>query len=82
MELLANQINDWNDLVRVFEGNFKGTYIQPNNSWDLRKCKQKSGETLRVYARRFSKQRTELPHIPNHNVILAFVSGTACKDLV
>ena len=28
------------------------------------------------------KQRTELPHIPDHNVILAFVSGTTCMDLV
>ena len=75
-------IHDWTDLVRVFEGNFKGTYIRPGNSWDLNKCKQKSGETLREYARRFSKQRTELPHIPDHNVILAFVPGTTCKDLV
>jgi len=45
-ELPANQIHDWVDLVRVFEGNFKGTYIRPGNSWDLSKCKQKSGETL------------------------------------
>jgi len=75
-ELPANQIHDWVDLVRVFEGNFKGTYIQPGNSWDLSKCKQKSGETLREYARRFSKQHTELQHIPDHDVILAFVSGT------
>jgi len=81
-ELLADQIHDWVDLVRVFKGNFKGTYIQPGNSWDLSKCKQKLGETLREYARRFSKQRTELPHIPDHDVILAFVSGTTSRDLV
>ena len=81
-ELLSNQVHDWTDLVRVFEGNFKGTYIRSSNSWDLSKCKQKSGETLREYTRRFSKQRTELPHIPDHDVILAFVSGTAYKDLV
>ena len=81
-ELPANQIHVWTDLVGVFEGNFKGTYIRPDNSWDLSKCKQKSGEALREYARRFSKQRTELPHIPDHDVILAFVSGTTCRDLV
>jgi len=45
-ELPANQIYDWIDLVRVFEGNFKGTKIRPGNSWDLSKCKKKSGETL------------------------------------
>jgi len=81
-ELPANQIHDWVDLVRIFEGNFKGTYIRPGNSWDLSKCKQKSGETLRDYARRFSKQRTKLPHIPDHDVILAFVSRTSSRDLV
>jgi len=81
-ELPANQIHDWVDLVRVFEGNFKGTYIRPSNSGDLSKCKQMSGETLREYARRFSKQRTELLHIPDHDVILAFVSGTTSRDLV
>jgi len=81
-ELPANQIYDWVDLVTVFEGNFKGTYIRPGNSWDLSKCKQKSGETLGEYARRFSKQHTELPHIPDHDVILAFVSGTTNRDLV
>ena len=45
-ELPVNQIHDWTDLVRVFEANFKGTYIHPDNSWDLNKCKQKSRESL------------------------------------
>jgi len=45
-ELPTNQIHDWVDFVKVFEGNFKRTYIRPGNSWDLSKCKQKSGETL------------------------------------
>jgi len=81
-ELPADQIHDWVDLVKVFEGNFKGTYIRPGNSWDLSKCKEKSRETLREYARHFSKQRTGLPHIPDHDVILAFVSGTTSRDLV
>ena len=66
----------------MFEGNFKETYICPSNSWDLSKCKQKCGESLQEYARRFSKQGTELPHIPDHDVLQPFVSGTACKDLV
>jgi hypothetical protein len=68
--------------VRVFEGNFKGTYMHPGNSWDLRSCKQKSGESLHDYIRRFSKQRTKLPNITNSDVNMAFLSGTTCKDLV
>jgi hypothetical protein len=69
-------------LEKVFEGNFKGTYVCPGNSWDLRSYKQKPGESLRDYIRRFLKQRTELPNITDSDVIMAFLSGTTCKDLV
>jgi hypothetical protein len=68
--------------VRVFEGNFKGTYRCPGNSWDLQSYKQKPGESLWDYIWRFSRQRTELPNIIVSNVIMAFLSGTTCKELV
>jgi hypothetical protein len=68
--------------MRVFEGNFKGTYMRPGNSWDLRSCKQKPGESLRDYIRRFSRQRTELPNVTDSDVIMTFLSGTTCKELV
>jgi hypothetical protein len=68
--------------VRVFEGNFKGTYMRPNNSWDLRSCKQKPDKSLHDYIRCFSKQRTELPNITDSNVVMDFLSGTTCKELV
>jgi hypothetical protein len=81
-DLPPQQIHDWDDLVRVFEGNFKGTYMRPGNSWDLRSCKQKPGESLRDYIRRFSRQRTELPNVTDSDVIMTFFSGTTCKELV
>jgi hypothetical protein len=81
-DLSPRQIHDWDDLVRVFEENFKGIYMRPGNSWDLRSCKQKPGESLRDYIRRFSRQRIELPNITDSDVIMAFLFGTTCKELV
>jgi hypothetical protein len=34
------QISNWDDLVKAFAGNFQGTYVRPENSWDLRSCRQ------------------------------------------
>jgi hypothetical protein len=68
--------------VRVFEENFKGTYMCPGNSWDLRSCKQNPGESLRDYIQRFSRQRTKLPNITDSDVIMAFLSGTTSKEMV
>jgi hypothetical protein len=32
--LPPSQIHNWDDLVRIFVGNFQGTYVRPRNSWD------------------------------------------------
>jgi hypothetical protein len=53
--LSARRIHNWADLVKVFMGNFQGTYVRPGNSWDLRSCHQKLDETLREYIRCFSR---------------------------
>jgi hypothetical protein len=36
--LPPSQIHNWDDLVRTFVGNFQGTYVHPENSWDLRRA--------------------------------------------
>jgi hypothetical protein len=38
-DLPPQQIYNWNDLGKVFEENFKGTYVHHSNSWDLRSYK-------------------------------------------
>jgi hypothetical protein len=80
--LPPGQISNWDDLVQAFADNFQGTYVRSGNSWDLRSCRQQSGESLWDYIRRFSKQRTELPNVTDSDVIGAFLAGTTCRDLV
>jgi hypothetical protein len=69
-------------LVRTFVGNFQGTYVRPGNSWDLRSCTQKPGESLREFIRRFSKRCTELPSVAQSEIVHAFLKGTTCRDLL
>jgi hypothetical protein len=80
--LPASQIHNWDDLVHTFVGNFQGTYVRPGNSWDLRSCTQKPGESLRDFIRRFSKLYTELPSVAQSEIVHAFLEGTTCRDLV
>jgi hypothetical protein len=80
--LPASQIHNWDDLVRTFVGNFQGTYVRPRNSWDLRTCTQKPGESLRDFIRRFSKRCMELPSVAQSEIVHAFLEGTTCRDLM
>jgi hypothetical protein len=80
--LPASQIHNWDGLVRTFVGNFQGTYVRPGNSWDLRACTQKPGESLWNFIRRFSKRCTELSSVAQSEIVHAFLEGTTCRDLV
>jgi hypothetical protein len=37
--LLRNAIHRWDNLWKVFTGNFQGTYVRPDDLWDLRGCR-------------------------------------------
>jgi hypothetical protein len=80
--LSASQIHNWDDLVRTFVENFQGTYVRPGNSWDLRACTQKPGESLRDFIRPFSKRCAELPSVAQSQIVHAFLEGTTCRNLV
>ena len=57
-------------------------YKHPGNPSDLKNYRQKAGETLCGYIRRFSRQCNELPNVANTNIVGAFLSGTTCESLV
>jgi hypothetical protein len=80
--LPASQIHNWDDLVCTFVGNFQGMYVRPGNSWDLRACTQKPGESLRDFIQCFSKRCTELPSVAQSEIVHAFLEGTTYRDLV
>jgi hypothetical protein len=80
--LPPSQIHNWDDLVRTFVGNFQGMYMHPGNSWDLRACTQKPGESLWDFIRRFSKRCTELPSVAQSEIVHTFLKGMTCQDLV
>jgi hypothetical protein len=56
--------------------------VHPGNSWDLRACTQKPGESLRDFVLRFSKRCTELPSVAQSEIVHALLEGTTCRDLV
>jgi hypothetical protein len=55
---------------------------RPENPWDLKNCRQKQGETLCKYIRRFSKECNALANISGTDMIGASLTGTACGSLV
>jgi hypothetical protein len=80
--LPRGRINDWTDLHRTFVDNIQGTYARPSKQWELHICKQKLGESLHDYIRRFPKHCTKLLGAIDKDAISAFQNGTTCTTLI
>jgi hypothetical protein len=70
--LPRNMIDSLEDLKEIFTDNFQGTYVRPNNPWDLKSCWQKLGESLRLYIRCFSQNCNEFLKVGDIDGISAF----------
>ena len=68
-------IRNWEDLQRVFCGNFAGIITHPITHAELKGLKHKGGESLRNYYRRFGELRAQVHDITKQEVIEAFSHG-------
>jgi hypothetical protein len=53
--------------------------VHPGNTWDLKGCRQKSGESLRDYNWQFSQKCHELLNVADANVISTFWGITTSR---
>jgi hypothetical protein len=75
LSLPKNQFNTWSDLQQAFIDNFIATCDQPGNKYDLERIRDRAGESLRDYIRRFSDLRLKIPRINHDEAVLEFIKG-------
>nr|AAT77832.1 putative gag-pol precursor [Oryza sativa Japonica Group]ABF96916.1 retrotransposon protein, putative, Ty3-gypsy subclass [Oryza sativa Japonica Group] len=73
--LLANSIYSWEQLHDSFVLNFRGTYEEPKTQQHLLGIRQRPGESIREYMRRFSQARCQVQDITEASVINAASAG-------
>jgi hypothetical protein len=65
-------ISGWEDLQRAFYENFTGINTHPITHVELKGLKQKGGQSLRHYYRRFGELRAQVHDITEQEAIEAF----------
>ncbi|GJN40332.1 hypothetical protein PR202_gb29537 [Eleusine coracana subsp. coracana] len=80
--LLEESITSWGDLNRKLIESFQATCNRPGNHFDLTRIKQKTDEPLRDYIKQFCAKKTEIPNVPDQQIIAAFQGGIRSDDLV
>ncbi|GJN31962.1 hypothetical protein PR202_gb20426 [Eleusine coracana subsp. coracana] len=80
--LPEESVTSLGDLNRKLIESFQATCNRPGNHFDLTRIKQKGDEPLRDYIKRFCAKKTEIPNIPDQQIITAFLGGIRSDDLV
>ncbi|GJN36582.1 hypothetical protein PR202_gb25458 [Eleusine coracana subsp. coracana] len=70
--LPEESIMSWGDLNRKLIESFQATCNRPGNHFDLTRIKRKTDEPLRDYIKRFCAKKTEIPNVPDQQIIAAF----------
>lgn len=78
-KLRPGSIRGWDDLQRAFCENFAGIITHPITQAELKGLKQKNGESLRDFYRRFGELRAQVHDITKHEVMEAFSYGIRIK---
>ncbi|GJN40044.1 hypothetical protein PR202_gb29209 [Eleusine coracana subsp. coracana] len=80
--LLEESIMSWGDLNKKLIESFQATCNQPGNHFDLTWIKPKTDEPLCDYIKQFCAKKTEIPNVPDQQIIVAFKGGIRSDDLV
>ncbi|GJN39975.1 hypothetical protein PR202_gb29132 [Eleusine coracana subsp. coracana] len=80
--LPEESITSWGDLNKKVIESFQATCNRPSNHFDLTRIKQKTDEPLCDYIKQFCAKKTEIPNVPDQQIIAAFQGGICSDDLV
>jgi hypothetical protein len=80
LSLPKNQFDSWSALRQAFIDNFIATCDQQGNKYDLELIRDRAGEPLRDYIRRFSDMRLKIPRITHDEAVSGFIKGLHHHD--
>jgi hypothetical protein len=80
LSLPENQFDSWAELKQAFIDNFITMCDQPGNKYDLERIRDRAGEPLLDYIRRFSDMHLKIPKISHDKAVSAFIKGLHHHD--
>jgi hypothetical protein len=81
-KLPEGSIDSWETFEDLFVRNFRSTCKKPASIEQLRTCKQKPDESMRMYIQRWSIIKNSADNVFDERAIYAFVAGIRRRDLI
>lgn len=70
------------DLEKKFISHFEGAYTKLGSTWQLAGCQCEKNETQRDYIKCFTRSKNEFHHVPENNVVHAFMGGVKSEEII